>query len=120
MVNRGCFLFLPVMKLFSVYISSLLGLIMIAATLLPSLHVFEHDLDTQNGDNTHQVVKITKSSIDCDLCDYHFSSIDTPAYFEYDFHLPLKESVYSVSIAQTVYLYSNNNFSLRAPPAVIA
>lgn len=92
---------------------------MIAATVLPSLHAFEHDLEAPSYDHSQQVVEMTKSSIACELCDFNFSSIPSLSYFEYDLHLPLKESVYSVSITQTVYLFSTNNFSLRAPPAVI-
>lgn len=120
MKTQGCSLFLPGMKILSPYISSLLGLLLIAATLLPSMHAFAHDQDFQNSSNPEKVVNITQSSIDCDLCDYHFSSIDTPIYFKYNLDLPLKESVFSISIAQTVFLYTKNNFSLRAPPAVIA
>lgn len=108
------------MKLLSTYASGLLGIIMIAAILLPSLHALEHDAYAQSNNEAHLDVKIAKVAFDCDLCDFHFSSHDTPDFEEYELYLPFRENVHSVSISQTIFLYYKNSFSLRAPPAVIA
>lgn len=90
---------------------------MVAATLLPSLHVLDHD---PMQDKQMSEVNIVKNSIDCQLCDFHFSSSNAPKFFEYDLHLPVKEIVYNISISETVYPYPLSLFSLRAPPVVFA
>lgn len=107
------------MKVLSTYASGLLGILMIVATLLPSLHAFEHDAYAELNES-HLDAKISKIAFDCELCDFQFSSKDTPDFVEYELYLPFKENVYSVSISHTVYLYYKKSFSLRAPPAVIA
>ncbi|QED38403.1 hypothetical protein FK178_12060 [Antarcticibacterium arcticum] len=105
------------MKLISPYISGLLGLIIIAATLLQSIHELSHNIaaDDFSGEMT-----INPVALDCDLCDFHFSSVDLPEHNNHNLYLPFKESVYSISITATVYPFTHNLFSLRAPPAVIA
>lgn len=90
---------------------------MVAATLLPSLHVLDHE---QMQDQQVSEVNFVKNSVDCQLCDFHFSSTDAPQFLEYNLHLPVKEIVYSISISETVYPYPPSLFSLRAPPAVFA
>lgn len=117
---RAGFLFLQFVKSFSAYISGVLSLIMIAAIMLPSLHAFEHDAAMQKNDLTHTDSKITKNAFDCDLCDFNFSTLTTPVFINYDLYLPFEEDVYSISIAQTIFLYYKSSFSLRAPPSVIA
>ncbi|HSI71189.1 MAG TPA: hypothetical protein VK941_13220 [Gillisia sp.] len=105
------------MKIFSAHISSLLGLIMIVAILLPSLHALGHDLDSND---ISQETKVIAVNIDCELCDFHFSSLDLPEYTNYNIFLPVKETVHSISLKDTVYPYPLSLFSLRAPPAVNA
>lgn len=105
------------MKLISAYISGLLGLIMIVATLLPSMHAFSHDL---SADEVALETKIVPVTFDCELCDFHFSSWDLPEYISYNIHLAVKETVQNISVKDTVYPYPLSLFSLRAPPAVIA
>lgn len=105
------------MKLLSAYISSLLGLIMVAAILLPSLHALGHDLDT---DGISMETKVVPVAFDCELCDFNFSSLDLPEYNSYNIYLPVKETVHSISIKETIYPYPPSLFSLRAPPAVIS
>lgn len=95
-------------------------MLMIVASLLPSLHAFDHDTYAGLTNESHVDSKINKVAFDCELCDFHFSSINTPDFEEYDLYLPFRENAYSVSISHTVYLYYKNSFSLRAPPAVIA
>lgn len=90
---------------------------MIAATLLPSLHVLDHE---QMQDELASEVNILKDFVDCQLCDFHFSSVDAPQLFDYNLHLPVKEIVYSISISETVYPYPHGLFSLRAPPVIFA
>jgi hypothetical protein len=90
---------------------------MIAAILLPSLHAFGHDLDVNE---IAQETKVAPVNIDCELCDFHFSSLDLPEYTSYNIYLPVKETVQSISIKETVYPFALGLFSLRAPPAVIA
>lgn len=88
--------------------------------MLPSLHAFEHDAYAESTNESHLDVTISKIAFDCDLCDFHFSSQDTPDFKEYELYLPFRENIYSVSISQTVFLHYKTSFSLRAPPAVIA
>lgn len=90
---------------------------MIAAILLPSVHVLDHD---PMQEELAYEVNIDKNNIDCQLCDFHFSSTDAPQLFEYNLHLPVIEIVYNVSIFETVYPYPLSLFSLRAPPADFA
>lgn len=97
--------------------SGLLGLIMIAATLLPSLHALGHDLNT---DDIAQETKIMSVTLDCELCDFHFSSWDLPEYNSYNPYLPVKEHAHTISLKDTIYPFPLSLFSLRAPPAVIA
>lgn len=105
------------MKELSVYISGLLSLLMIAAIVLPSLHTLTHDLNQkQSVYETH----ISNSPLDCDLCDFQFSPLETSVGVEFDPYHPIKESVLNISLAQTVHLFPNSLFSLRAPPARIA
>ncbi|MCM4160133.1 hypothetical protein FHG64_09900 [Antarcticibacterium flavum] len=105
------------MKLLSAHISGLLGLIMIAATLLPSLHALGHDLSTNDNVQEAKVIPVT---VDCDLCDFHFSSLDIPGYNNFDTFIPFKEFVHNLPVKANVYTLPQNLFSLRAPPAVIA
>jgi hypothetical protein len=90
---------------------------MVVAILLPSLHALGHDLETND---IAQETKVAPVTIDCELCDWHFSSLDLPEHSNYNLHLPVKETVQSISIQDTVYPYPLSLFSLRAPPAVIA
>lgn len=90
---------------------------MVAATLLPSLHALGHDL---NADEIAQDSKVIPVTVDCELCDFNFSSWDLPEYDSYNAYLPVKEHVLIVSIEETVYPFPLSLFSLRAPPAVIA
>lgn len=114
---RGHSLFLQSMKFLSTYISAFLGLVMVAATLLPSLHVLDHEKNLGDVAIETKVVPVT---IDCELCDFNFSSLELPEYFNYNIHLPVKETIHNISIKETVYPFPNSLFSLRAPPAVIA
>ncbi len=94
-----------------------MGLIMVVAILLPSLHALGHDLDV--NDTSHET-KVVGVNMDCELCDFHFSSLDLPEYINYNIYLPVKETVHSISLKDTVYPYPLGLFSLRAPPAVTA
>lgn len=90
---------------------------MVVATLLPSLHALGHDLETND---IAQETKVVPINIDCELCDFHFSSLDLPEYANYNIYLPVRETVHTISLKETVYPYPLSLFSLRAPPAVIA
>ena len=85
--------------------------------MLPALHALTHDLNTEDVAVETKVVPV---SIDCELCDFHFSSLDLPEYTSFNIYLPVKETVQAISIKETVYPYPISLFSLRAPPAVIA
>lgn len=100
------------------YISSILSVVILIASLLPALHVFEHDKSVTHDHNTAE--KISAVTLDCDLCDFHFTSLVAPAVYAYELYIPLKESVYSISLTQTVNLFPDRLFSLRAPPVVIS
>lgn len=105
------------MELFKSYISGLLGLLMVVAVLLPSLHALNHDL---NDNEIARETNVIPAPFDCELCDFHFSSLDIPEYQEFNESISENTAVYSFSISENIYLFPHNQFSLRAPPAVIA
>ncbi|CAN5179177.1 hypothetical protein BH23BAC2_BH23BAC2_05190 [soil metagenome] len=105
------------MKLLGSIISGLLGLLMMAAVLLPSFHALTHDL---NHEDVAWETNVSPVSIDCELCDFHFSSLDIPEYHQYIDDINVKKSVYRYSTTELIYLFPHSLFSLRAPPAVIA
>tara|TARA_Y100000588_G_C13940332_1_gene789755 strand:+ start:32 stop:352 length:321 start_codon:yes stop_codon:yes gene_type:complete len=106
------------MKQLNAHISTILSIVILAASLLPALHAFDHEISSE--DNSALTVEFTKASIDCDLCDFHIANIDAPSIFSYELYTPQKETVYAISLAETVNLFPNRLFSLRAPPAVIS
>lgn len=106
------------MKQISVHISTILGIVILAASLLPALHAFHHEVSSES--NSAISIEFTQASIDCDVCDFHISNIDVPSIFTYEIYTPQKETVYAISLAETVNLFPNRLFSLRAPPAVIS
>ena len=105
------------MKKLSAHLSYILGIVILVASLLPALHAFDHDRFSKSDTSLTQ--DFTKASIDCDLCDFHIANIDGPAIFTYNLHIQQKETVYAISLEETVNLFSNPLFSLRAPPAII-
>jgi len=105
------------MKQISAHISTILSIVILAASLLPALHAFDHDIISESDSSS--VININKASMDCDLCNFHFDNTDAPSIFTYEIYNPQKETVYAISLAETVNLFPNRLFSLRAPPAVI-
>ncbi|WP_037318192.1 hypothetical protein [Salegentibacter sp. Hel_I_6] len=105
------------MKQISAHISTILSIVILAASLLPALHAFDHDIISESDSS---VINITKTSIDCDLCDFQVANSDAPSIVTYEIYTPQKETVYAISLAETVNLFPNRLFSLRAPPAVIS
>lgn len=95
---------------------------MLAASVLPALHAYEHFLlDSGKYQIQSELTEnVAKTAVDCDLCDFNFSSADEPEVFSYELHLPRKDSVQNISIAETVHLFPQTLFSLRAPPVAIA
>ncbi|MBZ9730214.1 hypothetical protein LB467_11000 [Salegentibacter sp. JZCK2] len=106
------------MKKISVHISTILSIVILAASLLPALHAFDHEVSSESDKALS--VEFTKASLDCDLCDFHIANTDAPSIFTYKIHTPQKETVNAISLAETVNLFPNRLFSLRAPPAVIS
>lgn len=101
------------------YISTILGIVILAASLLPALHAFDHDLLALENDPAVSM-ELSKTSVDCQLCDFHLTNANAPAICTYELLSPQKESVYSISLAETVNLFPKPLFSLRAPPVVIS
>lgn len=100
------------------YISTILSIAILVASLLPALHVFDHKISS--NEDTALTHEISQYSVDCELCDFRIAQVDAPSIFSFE-ALPLKkETVYSISLAQTVNLFPNPLFSLRAPPVVIS
>lgn len=99
-------------------ISTILGIVILAVSFLSALHAFDHEKSAEGG----QVVSenITKSAIDCDLCDFRITNAEAPAIYSYELFIPRKETIYSISLAETVTLFPDPLFSLRAPPVVIS
>lgn len=113
-----CSLPLHFMNFFKAHIGIILTIVVLAASLLPTLHAFDHEKSSE--DNFGLTEKVSDASFDCDLCDFHIMNAEAPSAFDYDFSIPLKETVYSISLAETVNISAKPLFSLRAPPAVIS
>lgn len=92
---------------------------MAVALVLPAMHALTHDtiVNSQNDDTSD--LQITTSSIDCSICDFHFSAAQQIEAHTYTLFISQKETVYSRSLAQTVHLFPNTLFSLRAPPVAV-
>lgn len=96
---------------------------MLVTNLLPALHAHEHFTSLEGSKDLAPLEfseSIAKPVVDCDLCDFHFSSINEPVLYSYSLHLPEINSVQNISVADTVHLFSQIRFSLRAPPQAIA
>lgn len=106
------------MKQIGAHISTILSIVILAASLLPALHAFDHEIVSES-DNT-SAINITKAATDCDLCNFHIDNTEAPSIFTYEVYTPQKETVYAISLTETVNLFPNRLFSLRAPPAVIS
>lgn len=100
------------------YISTLLSIVVLAASLLPALHAFNHELFSDSDSALTQ--EFSDASVDCELCDFRVTNADAHKIFIYEIFSPQKETVYSISLAETVNLFPNPLFSLRAPPVVIS
>lgn len=98
------------------YISAVLAIVIIAVSLLPALHVFNHEISSKVDTAVSQ--EISQEIVDCDLCDFRIANADAPLVFSYELASIQKETVYSISLAETVNLFPKPFFSLRAPPAV--
>jgi len=109
-------LYLQFMIQVKTYISTILSIAILIASLLPALHVFDHEKSA--GDDTTLTHKFSQSSVDCELCDFRIAQVDAPSVFSYEVLPLIKETVHSISLAQTVNLFPNPLFSLRAPPVV--
>ncbi len=105
------------MNKLSVHIAYILSIVLLVASLLPALHVFSHE--TSSKSDTSITQDFTNALIDCDLCDFHIAKNDGPVLFTYQIYAPLKATVHGISLAETVNLFPNTLFSLRAPPALI-
>ncbi len=99
------------------YISTILSIFILVVSLLPALHIFDHEILSNN--DTSLSHKISKASIDCKLCDFRMVNSDVPSVYVYEVLSSQKETVNSISLAETVNLFTNPLFSLRAPPVVI-
>ena len=113
------------MKKLTGYTAILTALLIAFALVYPYVHIFEHSFsqDSVSKDHTHIVQmdkNIVKSGMDCKICDFHFSGFDSPKFFTFDLFIPNKESVYSLSLSQTIWDCPDPYFSLRAPPAIRA
>ncbi|WBL23308.1 hypothetical protein [Zunongwangia sp. HRR-M8] len=109
------------MKNSSGYISLFTALFVVFALVYPYVHIFDHDFSANLSKEHHHIAQMdktfVKSNLDCKICDFHFSGADDLEFVSYDIFIPLKESIYSLSLTQTLRDYPNPYFSLRAPPA---
>ncbi|MCH4823874.1 hypothetical protein ML462_11895 [Gramella lutea] len=103
------------------HISLFTALLILFALVYPYVHVFEHNL-SQNlnlGDHSHLVKtdkNLVTSTMDCEICDFQFSGFDNTEFLSFDPFVPLKETVYSLSLTETDWKSPDPYFSLRAPP----
>lgn len=100
------------------YISGTLSVLIFVASLLPALHAFDHERSAKHDHVSSEIVSTI--SIHCELCDFQISSAEAPIVYNYELYIPLKETVYSISLAQSANLFPDPLFSLRAPPVVIS
>lgn len=107
------------MKSIKVHISTILTIVILAGSLLPALHAFDHEIISSENE-TALSQKFSKASVDCDLCDFRVATADAPSLFVYEVFSPQKETVYAISLTETVNLFPKPLFSLRAPPVVIS
>lgn len=107
------------MKEVTGFISLVLIAVVLAASLLPTLHALTHEKSV--FENNHLTEKIEKSSVDCELCEFKLAVSDSPVTpASFDLHIPLKEIIYIISIEEKVILSPKSFFSLRAPPAPVS
>jgi len=106
------------MNTIKAYISTIVSIVILAATLLPSLHAYNHEESTVADFQLTE--NLTNASVDCDLCDFRITNAEAPAIFSYELYIPQKETIYAISLAETVNLSPDFLFSLRAPPVVIS
>ena len=104
------------------YTSLLTALVLTFALLYPSVHIFQHAFSGNSAiehldQSTSSDQNIVDSNIDCDICDFNLSGYDCPEFHSYDVYVPVKETLYSLSLTQTAWSSPDLYFSLRAPPA---
>lgn len=118
MIFGSCALHLQTMDQVKKCISTILGIVILAVSFLSALHAFDHE----KSDEGQQIVSenFTKTAIDCDLCDFRITNAEAPAIYSYQLFIPQKETICSISLAETVSLFPDPLFSLRAPPVVIS
>lgn len=96
---------------------------MLAANLLPAFHAQEHLSSLETGKDLpilELAENFSEPAVNCDLCDFTFSSTEEPKIFSYDLHPPLNINIQKVSITETIHAFPQRILSLRAPPAVTA
>lgn len=107
------------MNLIKAHISTILTIVILAGSLLPALHAFDHEPLPSKNDSALGL-KFSKASLDCELCDFNFAAAEAPSFHKYEVYSPQKELVYTISLAESINLFPNPLFSLRAPPEVIS
>ncbi len=97
-------------------------MLMLLASMLPALHALEHfymdsgiALEKTEASSGH----LTASNLNCDLCDFQFSSSNAPQIFEYSFCAPEFINRYISFAEENTAFALLSYFSLRAPPAAI-
>lgn len=109
--------FCKIMNQFKAFLGTVLGIVMLAASLLPTLHAFDHEIDAE--DNLVSAETVANASVDCSLCDFHFSNAEAPENLTHKFFIPKNYSAPVYSQEENVILLSKPLFSLRAPPALV-
>ncbi len=104
------------------YTSFLTALLVLFALVYPYVHIFDHgsyqNIDIEDHSHFVQLDKnLVTDNMDCKICDFHFSGFDDPEFLSFDLYIPTKETIYSLSLTQTVWHSPDPYFSLRAPPA---
>lgn len=107
------------MKSLKAHISTILTIVILAGSLLPALHAFDHEI-MSSEDDTVLGQKFSQASVDCDLCDFRVATANAPSLYTYDVFSPQMETVYAISLSETINLFPKPLFSLRAPPVVIS
>lgn len=107
------------MEKLKINISSILGIALLIASILPALHSLSHETSSASDDISSIHFSDMDSKIDCDLCSFHLTTFDFPEFYSYTLYIPLKEEVYIISLEDKVNPFPFRLFQLRAPPAVI-
>ncbi len=107
------------MKNLKEHISAVLSIIILIACLFPALHALSHEDSVVDEGITSIHISDMDTETNCDLCSFNLTTSDSPEFYSFTLHTPLKEAVYIIALEDKANQLPLQLFQLRAPPAVI-